>query len=227
MLVGLVNCALLCLEMNIEPFYAIVDVRMAINAGWSVRDLTKAFLDGGARLLQLRGENCETGHLQRLCDEMVDIADRYGAGIIVNDRFDIAKLGGASGVHLGQADLTVLAARQFLGPIAAIGVSTHTVTELHEACSTEVNYVAVGPVFRTQTKTKGRSPIGLSGVRDAAKRSEKHPVVAIGGINLNRVVPVIEAGANAVAVISDLLVGGSPERRVKAYLDVLASVCPK
>ena len=211
----------------IEPLCAIVDIQVAKQAGWTAGDLTKAYLNAGARFLQVRGGNCETGHLLRLCDEIVDIGERYGARIIVNDRFDIARLCGAAGVHLGQSDLTVSAARQFLGPLAVIGSSNHSVTELRKSCASEVNYVAVGPVFRTQTKIMSLRPIGLAGVVNAAKRSEDRPLVAIGGISLDQVLPVLEAGANAVAVISDLLAGGNPERRVKAYLERLASAVPK
>jgi thiamine-phosphate pyrophosphorylase len=127
-------------------------------------------------------------------------------------------------VHLGQDDLPVEDARALLGPAAVIGVSTHTAAQIADACRAPVDYVAVGPVFGTRTKNTGYAPVGTALVAQARQHAAAHgalPLVAIGGITLATAASVIEAGADAVVVISDLLVDGAPEARVRAFLRTL------
>jgi len=155
------------------------------------------------------------------------LAHDAGATFIVNDRADIARLAGADGVHVGQDDLTPVAVRRIVGDRAIVGVSTHTVEQLDAALREPViSYVAIGPVFGTPTKDTGYAALGLSRVRDAAARATAAgvPLVAIGGITLDRAADVIGAGAASVAVIGDLLATGDPEGRVRDYLSRLANV---
>ncbi|MCY3846129.1 MAG: thiamine phosphate synthase [Acidobacteria bacterium] len=201
--------------------YAIVDARTAASQAWSVPDLAAAFLAGGARWLQVRGAGVATGVLLRWCDEIVRMAGRHGATVIVNDRVDVARMSGADGVHLGQDDLPPPAARRQLGPEAIVGLSTHTAGQRDDAWSQPLTYVAVGPVYGTSTKATRYAPVGLEAVRAAALRRPERPVVAIGGITLGRAPAVVAAGAAAVAVIGDLVAGGDPEARVRTYLDAL------
>jgi thiamine-phosphate diphosphorylase len=139
---------------------------------------------------------------------------------VINDRADVARLAGAAGVHVGQTDLPPDLVRGILGPGAVVGVSTHSLDQIARALDAGPTYVAIGPVFPTATKATGEEAIGLEGVRRAAERTGAAgvPLVAIGGITLDRAPEVIEAGAAAVAVIGDLLAGGRPERRVREYL---------
>ena len=148
------------------------------------------------------------------------------ATIIVNDRADIARLSGAHGVHIGQDDLAPLAVRAVVGADPIIGLSTHNPDQLGAAVREPVQYVAIGPVFGTATKDTGYEPVGLDAVRTAADiaREAQLPVVAIGGITIDRAPEVLLAGATSVAVISDILVGNDPEARVRAFLDRLARV---
>jgi len=139
----------------------------------------------------------------------------------VNDRADIAKMAGAAGVHVGQDDLPVEAARELLGPDAIVGYSTHTVDQIAAAVTRPLSYIAVGPVFGTTTKATGYEAVGLDLVRDAVRRAAGRPVVGIGGITLATARDVIAAGATSVAVISDLL-SGDPASRVAAYLSALS-----
>jgi thiamine-phosphate pyrophosphorylase len=125
----------------------------------------------------------------------------------------------------GQDDLAPAAARTLIGPAAILGLSTHTETQIDAALSQPVTYIAVGPIFGTSTKATGYSAVGLERVRYAAERdrageagARAHGLVAIGGITLDRVVDVIEAGATAIAVITDLIANCDPEGRVRAYL---------
>jgi thiamine-phosphate pyrophosphorylase len=137
----------------------------------------------------------------------------------------VARLAGADGVHVGQKDLSPEAARLVAGDAACIGLSTHTPAQLDRALGSRLDYVAVGPVFATSTKATGYDPVGLAGVEAAAARTapRRLPLVAIGGITLDRAGAVLASGADSVAVISDLLAGGDPAARVRAWLAALSA----
>jgi thiamine-phosphate pyrophosphorylase len=202
--------------------HAIVDAEVAAASGWTPGDLASALLDGGARIVQVRGKRLGSGPLLDLCDTVVRLATPYGARVIVNDRADLARLSGAAGVHVGQGDLPPAEARAILGPDAIVGCSTHTVAQIETARTEPVSYVAIGPVFGTRTKDTGYEAVGLELVAAAARLAAGRPVVAIGGITLDTAASVIAAGASAVAVIGDLL-SGDPAARVRAYLDRLSA----
>ena len=206
----------------LPPLTAIVDAGLAARRGWTVPDLAAAFLDGGARLLQLRAPGAASGALERWCDAVAARAAGYGAAVVVNDRADVARLCGAAGVHLGQTDLPVEVARRVVGESALVGLSTHTDEQLRDALRRPVSYVAVGPVWATRTKDTGHRPLGLPRVRRAAGLAAGTPVVAIGGVTLERAPRALAAGAASVAVIGDLLAGGTPAARVRAYVERLA-----
>jgi thiamine-phosphate pyrophosphorylase len=186
-----------------------------------VARLAGAFLDGGAKIIQLRAKRLASAPFLVHADDLVRAAAPYGAAIVVNDRVDLALLAGAAGAHVGQEDLPPAAARRILGPDATIGYSTHTVAQIEATAEEPVTYIAIGPVFGTRTKTTGYDAVGLALVAEAARRSHGRPVVAIGGITLERAPEVIAAGASSVAVITDLLAGGDPLARVAAYLRAL------
>ena len=146
-----------------------------------------------------------------------------GAQVIVNDRADVAALASAAGVHVGQDDLSPDAVRRLMGPDRIVGFSTHTVVQLDHAVQQPVTYVAVGPIFGTASKNTGYDPVGLALVEAAAARARPRglQVVAIGGITLERAADVIRAGADSVAIISDLLTSGDPRARVREFLRTL------
>jgi thiamine-phosphate pyrophosphorylase len=208
-------------------FYAIIDNEVARARGWTVPALARACLDGGARLLQLRAKTVAARELLDLCEEVVADASGCGATLIVNDRADVARLVPGAGVHVGQDDLPPALARRIVGPDAIVGFSTHTTSQVDAAAAEPISYLAVGPVFGTRTKATGYDAVGLDLVsyaaRACAEAGRAHdvravPIVAIGGVTLERARAVIEAGASSVAVISDLLVGGDPGARVAAFL---------
>ena len=207
--------------MTLPRLYAIVDTTVAARQGWQPSALARAYLAGGARLLQVRGGDVSSAGLLALCDAIVQDGHASGATIIVNDRADIALLSGADGVHVVQDDLPIRAARRLLGKGALVGISTHTPEQIDGALLEPVSYIAVGPVFTTRTKATGETEVGLELVRRAATQAGGRPVVAIGGITLARAAAVIEAGASTVAVIADLLAGGPPDARVRAYVAAL------
>jgi thiamine-phosphate pyrophosphorylase len=197
--------------------YAILDVDAAAARGWRADDLARAFLDGGARLIQLRATRLGSGPLLELTERLVALAWSYAGRLIVNDRADVARIAGADGVHVGQQDVDAAAARAIVGGDALVGLSTHTAKQIDGALLQPISYLAVGPVFGTETKDTGYAPVGLDLIRHAVARAGTIPVVGIGGIDLRRAPSVLGAGAAAVAVISDLITD-DPAARVRAYL---------
>jgi thiamine-phosphate pyrophosphorylase len=185
--------------------------------------LARAFLDGGARCIQVRAKDLPSDRFLDLCDTIVAQAKPYDALVIVNDRADIAAMSRAAGVHVGQDDLAPSLVRNLLGPAAVVGFSTHTTGQIENASAEPVSYIAIGPVFGTRTKDTGYTAVGLTRVSEAARRSRGLPVVAIGGITLETAGSVWAAGASSVAVISDLMEEGDPAARVRAYLKAAAS----
>jgi thiamine-phosphate pyrophosphorylase len=204
----------------------ICDADVCARAGWRPIDLAQAFIAGGATFLQLRAKAMPSGALLETAEAIAALAHQAGATLIVNDRADLARLSGADGVHVGQDDLAPAAVRRVVGDDAIVGLSTHTVEQVDSAIREPITYLAVGPVFGTATKDTGYSAIGLPLVREAARRASQAglPLVAIGGITLDRAAEVIATGATSVAVIGDLVATGDPEARVREYLTRLANV---
>ena len=217
----------------LPPLYAILDFDLAVARGHSPERVAAGWLDAGVRLLQLRAKSLPSGPFLGLAERLAALAREAGAIFIVNDRVDIARLAGASGVHVGQEDLSPADARRILPLPAAIGLSTHTVAQIQAAFDQPVDltYLAFGPVFETRSKERPDPIVGLDGVRLARATipgflrnpvSSEYPLVAIGGITLERAAAVLEAGATTVAVIAGLL-DGDPEARARAFLRELGS----
>jgi thiamine-phosphate pyrophosphorylase len=148
----------------------------------------------------------------------------HEALVVVNDRPDVARLVGAGGVHVGQDDLPVDAARRIAGRHALVGLSTHDEAQIAAGAATSADYLAVGPVFGTHTKETGYEAVGLDLVRRAVAVGGGKPVVVIGGVTLDTAARAIAAGARSVAVISDLLATGDPEARVREYVQLLKAI---
>ena len=197
--------------------YPILDVDLCRARGLEPLALLATFLAGGATFLQLRDKTPSTAERLRLAEAAVSRAHAAGARLIVNDRADIARLSGADGVHVGQDDLSVDDVRRIVGPDAIVGLSTHDAAQIEAAARTSASYIAVGPIYSTATKDTGYSARGLDLVRRAVLVGR--PVVAIGGITLERAPEVFAAGATSVAVISDLL-REDPARMVRLFRDV-------
>jgi thiamine-phosphate pyrophosphorylase len=207
----------------LPPLYAIVDVDVCARLDRSPLDLARAYLSGGATLLQLRAKALAGSAFLDLASAMVEDARRAGARVIVNDRADLAALSGAAGIHVGQDDLSPAEVRTIVGDDAVIGLSTHTAAQIAVAVQQPIDYLAIGPIFTTGTKDTGYRAIGHDAVRAAvaAAGARQLPVVAIGGITLETAPSVIAAGAASVAVITDL-VTADPAARVRAYLACLS-----
>lgn len=210
------------LSLNPPRLYAIVDVEACARAGRAPDDVARAFLAGGAQWLQLRGKTLGSGALLDLASAILEATSAAGATLIINDRADIAALSGASGLHVGQDDLSPIDARTVIGARALLGLSTHTQQQWERALDEPISYMAIGPVFVSGTKDTGYGSIGLETVRRAADAAASRGLatVAIGGITVENAASVLEAGATSVALISDLL-KGDPEARCRALLRML------
>ena len=196
--------------------YPILDVDLCRGRGLDPLAVLDAFLAGGARFLQLRDKSSSSAARLALADTVCARVHAAGGRLIVNDRPDIARMCGADGVHVGQDDMSVEDARRVVGDQAIVGVSTHDEAQIAAAVQTSASYLAVGPIYGTATKDTGYSARGLALVRHAAASAQR-PVVAIGGITLERAPEVYAAGAASLAVISDLL-REDPATMVRRFL---------
>ena len=177
-------------------------------------------------MLQYRSKGGSAHETLELSRKLAALAGTGNATLFVNDRPDIAFISGAAGVHVGQEDLTVADARKVIGPDRWIGVSTHNEEQFREAIETSADYIAVGPVFATKSKANPDPVVGMEFIRRVRGLTPK-PIVAIGGITLDRAAEVIEAGADSVAVISDILRAEHPATRARQYLDRLQSLASR
>jgi len=174
----------------------------------------------GARLIQLRVKGLSDRRWLAMAGAALAAARASGAYLVVNDRADIARIAGADGLHVGQDDLAGTDARAVVGPGVLLGVSTHNLDQLAAAATAAVDYLAIGPVFPTRTKDSPDPVVGLEMVR-RARAATTRPLVAIGGITRANARSVVEAGADGVAVISDLL--DAPDL-ARAFTELAAAI---
>jgi len=206
------------MSITIPRLYAILDAaqlgdRQPVTVG-------EILLHAGVRLIQYRDKSSSSRELFAAGRSVADRAREAGAIFIVNDRADIARALDADGVHVGQEDLRVESARLLLPAGKWVGCSTHTLAEVREADRSSADYIAFGPVFPTRSKAAPDPVVGLQGLGEARKATGK-PLVAIGGITLQNAQAVIEAGADSVAVIGDLLQAPDIGARAREFLVAL------
>ncbi len=200
----------------VPRLYAILDS----SADVSTRDLLACadeLAAGGCTLLQYRNKS---GNARLMLEQARDLKKSLGDSVrlIMNDRADLCLAAEFDGVHVGQDDLSPESVRTIIGPDRWLGVSTHNPEQLREADLTSADYLAIGPVFATSSKEKPDPVVGLDGVRRARALTRK-PLVAIGGITRANAAAVIEAGADSVAVISDLL--REPRKSAEEFFRIL------
>jgi thiamine-phosphate pyrophosphorylase len=198
---------------RLRGLYAIVDS----SAARPPLELCASFLEGGAGVVQLRLKNAQGSELFRMAVEAVRLCRARGALLIVNDRLDVALAAGADGVHLGQHDLPLAAARR-AAPGLLIGISTHSDAEIDAAAGAD--YLGFGPVFATRSKP-GASlppPHGIAGLRRAVQRAAA-PIVAIGGITAATAGEVAKAGAACAAAIGELCHAADPAAAARAMAE--------
>ena len=205
--------------LRLPRLYAIVD---PLDTGQHPVTLAEALLAGGARCLQLRWKPAAARDVLEAARAIRPVAHAAGALFLVNDRPDLAALAGADGVHLGQDDLPLAAARRVLGPGRIVGLSTHDPEQARRAADAGADYVAVGPVYVTTSKVGALAPRGLDLIR-AARAVVPGPLVAIGGIDASTAADVIAAGADAVAMIGALVRAPDPAAAAREVLARLAT----
>jgi thiamine-phosphate pyrophosphorylase len=189
-------------RLDLPKIYPITDTRLS---GLSHAEQVARLIEGGASLIQLRDKLSAPREFYREAAAALQIARDHGARLIINDRVDIALALKADGVHLGQTDIPVAAARRLLGKEAIIGFSTHNIEQAKLATNLPVNYLAFGPIFPTSTKENPEPVAGLVALSEVATSKGSLPLVAIGGITLENAREVLKAGADTVAVIAELV----------------------
>ncbi len=202
-----------------SPLYTIADTLG--RAELSFVTLAERLCAGGAKLMQLRVKDLATRDVLAIAREVRTICSRHGCLFIMNDRVDIALAVDADGVHVGQEDLPLTAARHVLGSNKIVGVSTHDPEQAIEAERGGADYIGFGPLFGTMTKATGYTARGLDQLREI-RALVRLPIVAIGGITAERAPSALAAGANAVAMISDLVLAADVTAKVKATLASLS-----
>jgi thiamine-phosphate pyrophosphorylase len=189
----------------------------------STEETAKQLIEAGVRMLQYRSKSGSARETLEVSRRIAAIAGDRGATFFVNDRPDIAWISVAAGVHVGQTDLSVGDVRSVIGNDRWIGVSTHNEVQFRAAINTSADYVAVGPIFLTNSKENPDPVVRTQFIRGMRGLTAK-PIVAIGGITLERAAEVIEAGADSVAVIGDILKAENPGRRARQFLEKLQTI---
>ena len=202
--------------IQLPALYAILDVGQA-HTNSDLLAFAKELCAGGCTLLQYRNKS---GNARLILEQARKLKEHLGDSVrlVMNDRADLCLAADFSGVHVGQEDLSPDSVRAIIGPELWLGVSTHNPEQLRDADLTPADYIAIGPVFPTSSKDKPDPVVGLEGVRRARQLTRK-PLVAIGGITRANAASVIEAGADSVAVISDLL--REPRKSAEEFFRVL------
>ena len=189
------------LNLELPKIYPITDARLS---GLSHAEQVRRLISGGAKFIQLREKYASPKDFYKSAAAALKIARAGDAKIIINDRVDIALALKADGVHLGQDDLPPEEARKIFGK-SIIGFSTHNLRQATRAARLPIDYIAVGPVFATQTKENPDKIIGLEGVKKVRQAVGDFPLVVIGGINSENFREVLRAGADCAAIISDII----------------------
>jgi thiamine-phosphate pyrophosphorylase len=203
-------------RLVLPRLYVILDATLlTVSAIECAQELAGA----GVRLMQYRHKYAPASEMLKVSKELASTLQPQGITFIVNDRPDVAAMAHASGVHVGQDDLGVEATRSLVGE-QIIGVSTHNLEQFEKAAGSSADYFAVGPIFATASKENPDPVVGTELIQRVRGLTDK-PIVAIGGIKLENAAEVIAAGADSVAVISDILRARNRGQRAKQYLELL------
>jgi thiamine-phosphate pyrophosphorylase len=203
------------MQITLPPIYPITDKKLARRTAHL--SIIKELVRGGAQLIQVRDKSTPPRELLRDLIRCVEFAQSKGVTLIINDRCDLALCCDAMGVHLGQEDLPPEAARVILGRNKIIGLSAHSIAQIRKSAQLPIQYIGYGPVYATSTKEDALPETGLKNLARACKAS-RLPVVAIGGISLDRVREVLQAGAASVAVISAIMTSKNLALEMERFL---------
>jgi thiamine-phosphate pyrophosphorylase len=208
--------------MRLERVHLCVITDPLLAPGRDHVDIARAALQGGADMIQLRDKAGNLRDLLAQARAILTLCSSHGAIFVVNDRVDLALAGEADGAHVGQEDLPAADARRLLGPGRILGVSTHNLEQAQAARDAGADYIGFGPMFSTGTKDTGYTPRGPTALREI-RRAVSLPILAIGGITLENVATVIEAGATAPAVISGVVAASDITEAAAAFRKQVAT----
>lgn len=205
---------------NIDySLYLVTDRGLA--KGRTTLEIVRAAVEGGVTCVQLREKECSTLEFIEQALAVKAFLQDHGVPLIINDRVDVALAVAADGVHLGQTDMPLKAARKILGDSMLIGISAESLEDAVEAESGGADYLGVSPIYATPTKTDTAPPLGLEGLR-AIRAAVKLPLVGIGGLNRDNAAEVIRSGGDGVAVVSAIMAAADPAeaaRRLRQLID--------
>lgn len=187
-----------------------------------IEDVVAEAIQGGVDAVQLREKNASTQEIIDIGKKLQVLLHKHNIPLIINDRVDVAMALDADGVHLGQRDMPYFLARKLLGNEKIIGISVSNKEQAYEAQQWDVNYLGVGPVFKTSTKLDTSPAIGVEGLQQICNIS-KRPIIAIGGINVANAYSVLTAGANGVAIVSAICGAGNPMSVSKQLFGIIDS----
>ena len=195
------------------------------DCGRTVQEQVKAVLEGGCRWIQVRMKEASDEEIEKVIEDIKPMCLEVEAFLILDDRVELAKKTDVGGVHLGKTDMAPSRARMILGPAAVIGCTANTIDDIKAVRALDVDYIGIGPFRETNTK-KNLSPIlGLDGIRNICFESEKDeisiPRVAVGGIKLDDVLPLLEAGVNGVAVSGAIAFADDMVEATKKFVSLM------
>ena len=190
-----------------------------------VTDQIFAVLEGGGRWIQIRMKDASDEEIKKVVEAVKPKCIETGAFLLLNDRVELAKELNVGGVHLGKEDMPASKARMILGPAAVIGVTANTYTDIAAVSQLDIDYFGIGPYAETQTKENLAPVLGLSGIRDICYEMEKNeinkPHVAVGGIQIDDILPLLEAGVNGIAVSGAIANANDIVKATQDFLKVL------
>ena len=190
-----------------------------------VTDQIFAVIEGGCRWIQIRMKDASDEEIKKVVEAVKPKCIETGSFLILNDRVELAKELNVGGVHLGKEDMPVSKARMILGAAAVIGVTANTYADIAAVSQLDIDYYGIGPYADTDTKENLSPVLGLNGIRDICYEMEKNeiniPHVAVGGIRLDDVLPLLEAGVNGIAVSAALAFADDITKETKKFIDIL------
>jgi thiamine-phosphate pyrophosphorylase len=195
-----------------DRFYPVVD-----SIAW-----VKRLAALGVGTVQLRAKDLDDGAALQLVTDALDAVKGTAVKLVINDYWRAAIVAGAQHLHLGQEDLAEADVREIRNAGLTLGLSTHDDAELETALAAQPDYIALGPIFPTTLKSMRFAPQGIPKITDWKKRAGSIPLIAIGGIKLEHADEIFKAGADSIAVVSDVTQNPDPDARVRAWLDYVA-----
>ena len=200
-----------------EGIYLVTNEQASL--GRPVLSIVSEAVKGGVSCVQLREKNRGTHDFLKQATALKKLLAPFGIPLIINDRIDIALAANADGVHIGQSDMPYADARRLMGDEAIIGLSVETWEDVEEAEGLNVDYLGVSPVFATPTKKDTKTPWGIEGLKKI-KQFSRHSLVAIGGLGESNAKDIVNAGADAIAVVSAICSAQDPLKASSRLVDI-------